>query len=67
MVLFIMRYGKNPRNERQARYNDGSFYSKSDDAEHDELKERAYMKRQMDARRKVERLELIKELGNGII
>lgn len=26
-------------------------------ADHDELKERAYMKRQMDARRKLERLE----------
>jgi hypothetical protein len=33
----------------------------------DTLADRAYMKRQMDARRRIERLEMIKELGNGYI
>ena len=43
------------RNEKDVRHNKGHYFaSKAEDANHDEMKERAYMKRQMDARRKIE-------------
>ena len=41
--------------ERDVRYNRGSFLADVDeDAKHDEVKERAYMKRQMNARKLAE-------------
>jgi hypothetical protein len=50
-------------NERDRRYNKGSYFvSKTDDAKHDELVERALMKKKMAARRFAELLLDVGEL-----
>ena len=56
---------KSRNNERDRRFNSQFLFNAKGDAEHDEIAERAYMKRQMDARRRLERLRLIKELSAG--
>ena len=49
------------RNEKDSTHNRGSYFAtKSDDAAHDELKERALMKKKMAARRFA---ELLLEVG----
>jgi hypothetical protein len=50
--------------DKTPHYNKGSFFdSKTDDAKHDELVDRAYMKRQKKAKDKLARLRMIKSIG----
>ena len=56
-------FAKSSRNERDRAHNRGSYFvSKTDDAKHDELVERALMKRKMAARRFAELLLDVGEL-----